>query len=171
MSGGVFSNVVIHDDYVAKNLETIYLGESNIKKGLPYFYTDVNSSVVILASTNPNGFVPLDLNPNHVTRYRIARDVPKLIHSKEEFIKKSGRINAIIESRKLNGVDYIPNYSLPNGFTIGIVGDDFYIYCDKDLNLVADNIDVDDRSYQELEEARMYLETYINTINESKISK
>ena len=158
-------NVVIHNDMVTKNERTVNLNVSNIKNGLPYFYSDVNTNAVILASTLEEGFVPLDLNFKHSTKYRVVRDIPSVILNKEEFMKRSGRINAIIETKKLGEMDYIPNYSLKNGFNIGVVGDDFYVYLDNDLNIISENINIDERSYKEMEESITYLETYKSTLN------
>ena len=160
-------NVVLHDAYVADNQTVTNLQVNNIKQGLPYFYSDVNSNAFVVASVNPNGFAPLDLNPDHVTRYRVARDVAKVIINENEFMSKAARINGIIQVEKMGSMDYIDNFVMPNGYTLGIVGDDYYIYVDKDLNIIQECIGHDDRSIQELEESKNYLETYINSLNEN----
>ena len=156
-------NVILDKSYAAENMDVVDLGVDSVINGLNT-YSDISRYAVIVASTKENGFVPLDFDKSHMPLYKVSRDIPKKIDNSDLFLKMSSRIDAIKMSIELNDYQYIPNFSLENGFIMGIIGDDFYCYIDKDYNIVEDYIGIDERGKEELENSKEELRKYIETL-------
>ncbi len=154
-------NVVVHRAYATEEMKDpmVNLGVSNIKKGLPKFYSDVGQSAIILATTAKNGiFTNLDFNKNNVPTYQPVREKAIVVKTLQE---ASGRINRVNSVKRLineESYEYIEPYQFPKGLIYAIVADDWYIYVDEQGNIIKDIIDIDPRAKEELAEALIEVE-------------
>ena len=159
-------NVVIHRAYATRNArKNVSLNVKDIKKGLPHFYSDVNSTPIVLATIAKNGlFVPVNLDNSSVPSYLPAREIPSVF---KEGSKASGMISRISSiKRMLEGENYehIPPLEFENGITYAIVSEDWYIYVDELGNIHKDIIDIDPRAKEELAESLIKLEENLDSI-------
>ena len=159
-------NVFISDGYVMENSETINIGNVNLKSGLPYFYTDINSfSIVSLAHTS-TPYTPLNFY-DIIGEYKPVRDK---VYGIEVGIDK---LKDLVNSRYaikvlLNNEDYtIISDIVEDNLLDAYVGTDFYVYIDSDYNIHYDYFDMDNYHDKEasLEEMNKYKEILMNKYN------
>lgn len=154
-------NVVVHRAYATSEMQEPLenLGISNIKEGLPKFYTDVNSSAIILATSATNGrFAPVNLDKSKVPTYQPLREKPLLAKNIQEASGKINRVNAVKRLLAGENYEYIEPYKFPNGLIYSIVANDWYIYVDENGNIIHDIIDIDPRAKEELSTALIEVE-------------
>ncbi len=160
-------NVVVHKAYATSEMKEPVenLGVPNIKEGLPKFYTDVNSSAIILATSETNGkFAPVNLDKSKVPTYQPLREKPQLAKNIPEASNKINRVNSVKRLLAGENYEYIEPYKFPNGLIYSIVANDWYIYVDENGNIIHDIIDVDPRAKEELATALVEVENNLAQI-------
>ncbi len=162
-------NVVVHRAYATINMNAKmeHLGVSNIKEGLPEFYSDVGTSAIILATSATSGkFVPLNFNKNNVPTYQPLREKPKEVKTLQEASNKINRINSVKKLLAGENYEYIEPYQFQNGLIYAIVSEDWYIYVDEIGNINHDFIAIDPRAKEELSQALAEVQKNISKIKE-----
>ncbi len=154
-------NVVIANQYAMREDQDAKIEDlnvTNIKEGLPGFYSDVGSKAIVLATTE-GPFVPLKFNKTKVPTYQPCRGKIEQLYSSSNLINKINRVKSL--KALLSGIEYedLEQFEFPNGVLYGVVSDDWYIYLDRDKTLSYDCLDVDPRAKQELD-------TYLKVIEE-----
>ncbi len=146
-------NVVINGSYAMENtsLPHLDLGVPNVKEGFPSFYSDVDSHAIVLAtSAKDKPFVPVNLDKSRVPTYQPCRAKVQALTDTSKLMTKINRVYSVkkmLEGTKLEDLDSI---RFPNGIIYGIVSDDWYIYVDRNYQVLYDVIDIDPRAKEEL---------------------
>lgn len=158
-------NVVIHRAYATSNIpdKDVVLDKTNIKEGIPHFYSDVDNNVIVLATNaKDKDFVPLNFDKSKIPSYLPARNQPLISNDIQAVTSQIIRVDTI--KRILNGenYEYISPLEFKNGLTYAIVNDDWYIYIDEEGIIHSDVIDRDPRAKEELAEYLIKLETELN---------
>lgn len=153
-------NVVIHNSYAmsSSKKESINFNISNNKVGLPYFYSDIGTSGIVLATTSTNSnLVPIDFNMKGVPNYLPARETVTNIDNMEQLKENIGRIYTM--KKMFDGIDwrYIEMLDFSTGIKYGFAGEDWYVYIDNDDVLYEEIIDIDKRALDEKELATKLL--------------
>lgn len=157
------NNVFLHNAYATKEiaLTTTTLNISNIKEGLPKFYTDIGKDVIVMAtSEKEKKYTTINLDKTYVPSYLPAREKSHIGTLTKELL---GYINRVFTIKKLlSGCDYqyIESYVPESKIIYGIVNQDWYIYIDENDNVYEDLIDIDKRAKEELEIARKLIYDY-----------
>lgn len=157
------NNVFLHNAYATKesDLTITTLNISNIKEGLPKFYTDISKDVIVMAtSEKEKKYATINLDKTYVPSYLPAREKSHIGISTKELL---GYINRVFTIKKLlSGCDYqyIESYVPEAKIIYGIANQDWYIYIDENDNVYEDLIDIDKRAKEELEMARKLIYDY-----------
>ena len=165
-------NVVASPMFALNGAHTQRLSEIEIGKGVYEGYHDVNFDAVVLATTGENGIaVPLDLDSSRHPHYKCVRVLPEEIKgeiSKENKIKlqRIVAIKTILEHESdpsiIEGID-IDITGLEENLIYVIIGQDWFVALNSDLEIKSDIIPLDDRAQKEYEEALKRIEEYKNT--------
>ena len=133
------------------SLPHLDLGVPNVKEGFPSFYSDVDSHAIVLAtSAKDKPFVPVNLDKSRVPTYQPCRAKVQALTDTSKLMTKINRVYSVkkmLEGTKLEDLDSI---RFPNGIIYGIVSDDWYIYVDRNYQVLYDVIDIDPRAKEEL---------------------
>ena len=161
-------NVVIANQYAMKlsNMEVIPFGVSNIKSGLPSFYSDIDNSGIVLATTAKDDYLtPINFDKSKVPVYEPCRGKVKMSSDSNELFAKINRVASI--KTLLSGVpfDQIDKMEFPEGLLCGVYSDDWYIYVDNNKEIHYDFIDIDKRAEKEVFE---YLELVDSLIEKTE---
>ncbi len=146
-------NVVISNQYAMGHTKNTIqnLGVNNIKEGLSGFYSDVDKNAIVLATTATDGtFVPINFDKRNVPTYQPCRPKIRSLSHSPLLINKINRVASI--KTILEGTNYedVSKISFPKGIIYGIVSDDWYIYVDRDKNIIYDYIPIDPRAKEEM---------------------
>ncbi len=126
-------NVVITSDYVMDipNMKKIDLGVSDVKKGMKSFYTDINESAILLASSSAdNGLVPLKLGNKGQQKFLVQRDKIVVKYS-ENAIQTIQHIEAMDQFLSGKSVDEI-EIQTKDDIVIVYCGEDWYVSLNKE---------------------------------------
>lgn len=149
-------NVVLHKAYASENVsdKVVNLNVNNIKEGLPPFYTDVASSVLVLATASKEKpFVSVKLGNESVQKHLTCRDKLIEIYDKEKMIEVANRVHSIKLSIENNSIENIDIIEIDDNFVYGICNNDWYIYVDKNNNIYHEIISIDKRAVEEYNRA------------------
>ncbi len=155
-------NVVASATYALERSETQSLSSSDIGRGVYIGYRDVTSNAVVLATTGKDGkAVDLDLDNTRHPHYKCVRVYPEEIVgtlSDRDKIKLQ-RITAIKQLLEheddpsyLKGID-IDTEALEEEYVYVIIGQDWFISLNTDLEIKSDIIPLDERAQLEFDEA------------------
>ncbi len=153
-------NVVVSRAYATESLLEMNLGIVSNKKGLRAFYSDIQTSGVVLSSTgDPYTKVELDLPT--VPTYSPAREKTYVGADNAKMMDMINRVHSIKQA--LSGVDYeyVEPVSFENEIIYGFVNQDWYICMDALGNIYEEIILVDKRALEELETARKLIAEYV----------
>lgn len=167
-------NVVICADMVMSKSgkPVVNLGVTNIKQGLSNstFYSDVGSAAILLASSSSDGsLVPLKLGAaNNKDRYDVLRERPRM------YLENAGvdKIQCMeVTDQYLSGVA-IEDFKVReiDDLLFSYVGEDWYIYVDKNKNIhkyIMNNSLNKVRAEEELAHVLEEINSKIELINES----
>ena len=166
-------NVVASSGYALSNQETQRLSEDDIGRGVYSGYRDVNSNAVVLATTGKDGkAVPLDLDNSRHPHYKCVRVSPKEITGEVTIEDKINlqRISAIKQillnsdnPEYINGID-IDVIALDEELVYAIIGQDWYITLNSNMEIKSDIINLDERAQLEFDEAMRKVEEYKNSM-------
>ena len=159
-------NVVIHKAYAMNsvpdkpiNLEIAY-GDN--KRGFDNdFYSDINNSGIILASTD-KPFAPIKFETEKLPEYLPARDIPYKGKGDDKLIEIINRVHSVKEV--LDGKDYrevdetIP---LDEIILYGVANNDYYVYVNANGEVHDLLIDNDKRAIAEFEQAKEEVASYM----------
>ncbi len=152
-------NVVVHQAYATQGLEEIPLGISSCKTGLPYFYSDISTTGILLASAT-GSLVPIDFNKENVPTYLPAREVPLEFSDKNQFANGVNRVHAIRYALENENAEYVEPLNIEDNIAYGILSQDWYVYMDYEGVIHEEYISIDARAKAELEEARKMVSQY-----------
>lgn len=131
------NNVVISNGYAMEGNQLQSLGVSDIKTGFDYFYSDVSSEAVLLASNNEdNSLVPILLGPEKTEKYDVLRMKINFISNPleiKENIIRIQMINQLLAGVSLDEV-IIPDYNIDFGGML-YFGEDWYVLFDNEGNI------------------------------------
>lgn len=134
------NNVVISGGFAMIGLDDENLGVSNIKEGYNHFYSDVNNSAIVLATSNSdNSLVPIKLGPKASVLYKPLRaSINKYTYSKEIIanINKIKIIDGLLKGLDIDEIDLTKDV---DNIMECYVGEDWYITVD-DLNMIEEFI-------------------------------
>lgn len=150
-------NVVVETTYAVDQgkYSKTYLGVSNIKIGLPHFYSDVSSNAHVLATSSTTApFVPLNFDKSNVPTYLPAREKARESTNLRDLIDMINRVSGIKALLAGQALENIEPVVENDSFLYGIASNDWYIYIDNDLVIHEDFITIDERVKEELEIAR-----------------
>ena len=162
-------NVVLHKAYASENVsdKVVNLNVSNIKEGLPPFYTDVSNNVLVLAtSSKEKPFELVKLGNEQVQKYLTCRDNIMEINDKENMIEVANRVHSIKLSTQNNSIENIDIIEIDDNFVYGICNHDWYIYIDKNNQMYHEIINIDFRAIEEYNNALMAIEEKFNLTKE-----
>ena len=159
-------NVVIYKAYAMNSVpdEQINLGiayEDNKKGFDKNFYSDINNSGIILASTD-KPFVPIKFETEKLPEYLPARDIPYKGKGDDKLIEIINRVHGVKEV--LDGKDYrevdeiIP---LDEIILYGVANNDYYVYVNANGEVHTLLIDNDKRAIAEFEQAKEEVASYM----------
>ena len=166
-------NVVITNQYATSESkdEIVQFNIKNNKEGLRQFYTDIDTSGIVLATTATNTpLLPINFDKTKVPNYQPVRTKPRFLDSPSELAAKINRVASIKEL--LNGISYeeLGSLSFDDGLLYGVVSDDWYIYVDYNLNIHKDYITLDPRAEEELKKYSIIIEEMLKN-NEIKVGE
>lgn len=147
-------NVVISEDEAMQdsNRKKVSLEIEDNKKGLPLFYSDIDNTGIILATTAINkSFTPIKLGVENLPIYKPYRPKPRIITNPKTRIEKINRILSlkyIIEENRYEDLNPIN----PTDIQYMCATDDWYIYIDKENKIHYAIIKIDERASLELAE-------------------
>lgn len=155
-------NVVVARAYATSELPQINLGISNNKKGLRAFYSDIQSSGIVLASTG-EPYTKIELDISTVPSYVPVREKTYVGTDSMKLMDMINRVHSV--NQALSGVEYeyVEPVSFENEVVYGFVNQDWYIYMDSAGNIFEELIPIDKRAKEELENARKLIESYVPT--------
>lgn len=158
-------NVVIHNSYAmsGSEKELTNFNIRNNKVGLPYFYSDISASGIVLATNrSDNELVPIDFTKREIPSYSPVRDAVISSDNMEQLQENIGRIYTV--KKMLDGIDwrYIEMLEFNSGIKYGFAGEDWYAYIDNSGLLYEEIIDIDKRAREELEMAKKLLKESIS---------
>lgn len=153
-------NVVIHNSYAmsSSKKESINFNISNNKVGLPYFYSDIGTSGIVLATNSAdNTLVPIDFSAKGIPSYLPVRETVINVDNMEQLKENIGRIYTM--KKMLGGIDwrYTEMLDFSTGIKCGFAGEDWYAYIDDNDVLYEEIIDIDKRAFKEKELATKLL--------------
>ena len=155
-------NVVASPYYALYDVQTQKLSQSNIGVGVYEGYKDVSSNAVVLATTGENGIaVPLKLD-TRMPLYDTVRIMPIEITKEniDDEVKISmQRISALklcLENK--DDMDYykrfdIDVYALESLYEYVIMGQDWFVALNSDMEIISDYIPFDNRYLEEFNAA------------------
>lgn len=154
-------NVVVSKDYSmsSKKLKSIPLNVSNIKEGLPNFYTDISKEGILLASSNGKDIVPITLSQD-LPKYEPLRTPVKKNLDNEKANEAVNHVK-LVESMLLG--QSLEKTELIEDATISFTGQDWYIYIDKSNQLHSKVITGISEKQRENATVEMY--RYIDTVS------
>ncbi len=123
-------NVVISQGYAMEsvNAYSTYMGVENVKKGLPTFYSDVDSTAIVLKTSNKdNKLVPVILDKN-TPDYTPQRGKIRTYHGEEaaKQVVHYKLLNHVLNGGNIDTVDSFINYDI----VTCIAGEDWYVSID-----------------------------------------
>ena len=162
-------NVVASPCYALLHHETQELSDSDIGRGVYEGYKDVTQNAVVLATTGEDGkAVELELDSSRHPHYRCVRVLPKeivgdLSDSMKINLQRITAIRQVLENEEdpeyLKGID-IDTDALDEIYVYTIIGQDWFIALDSNLNIKSDIITLDDRAQLEFDEAMQKVEAF-----------
>ena len=160
-------NVVICRAYATSTMpeKEANLQVSNIKEGLPKFYSDVSEIAIILATSNHGNLVPINFDKNTVPHYSVCRDKITFSSNREDMLTIINRVHAVKSYSQTNSLDNIEPIYLEDDFLYGCGNNDWYIYIDENMQLHSEIIDIDERAYKEYNIAMEHIKKYIDNQN------
>jgi len=154
-------NVVISKDYSmsSRASKLIPLRVSNIKEGLPYFYTDISRDGILLASSSGRSVVPIKLSQDLPKYEPLRTPVKKNLDNEKanEAVNHVKLVESMLLGQSLEKTELIENA------TISFTGQDWYIYIDKSNQLHSKVID--GISKKQIEAATVEMDRYIDTVS------
>ena len=155
-------NVFVHNSYAAENtlLPLEKFEVTNIKEGLEYFYTDIQESGLVLASTQiPH--TPINLDNSNVLYYKPAREEIIESHNINELQSIINRVHIIQSTLRGENYEYVEPIYFTEGLIYGMANQDWYIYIDENFEIHEDIIPNDTRALEELNHAREKIQSYL----------
>lgn len=174
-------NVVVSTGYAVSNHynETQQLSELDIGRGVYEGYKDVTNNAYVLATTNPNGNpVTLKLSPNQPS-YKPVR-LPIRTYKENEIDTKVKILMQRVKAIKSCLSNPDPNFyncididldQLEHEYIYAIIGEDWYVALNSNLEIEKEQIEVDERSYDEIAEAITRIEQLKQTLGGNKYGK
>ena len=164
-------NVVIANQYAmtSSGMNVVNLKIKNNKEGLPEFYSDINTTGIVLATTAKGApFVPISFNKSKVPTYQPVRSRILFLNETSQLVSRINRVASI--KALLEGINYedLDSLQFEDGLVYGIVSDDWYIYLDSNLEIHYDCITIDPRAEIELNK---HLAIIKEMIDNNKIKK
>ncbi len=153
-------NVVVARAYATDQLPEINLGISNNKKGLRAFYSDIQTSGIVLSSTG-DPYMPIDFDKSKVPSYFPAREKAYVGNDTLKLMDMINRVHSVKEALSGRNYEYVEPISFDNEIVYGVVNQDWYICIDRMGNIYEEIIPIDKRAQEELEVARKMLASYI----------
>ena len=123
----------------------------DIKKGLPYFYSDISTSGIILSTkAKGNKYVTIKTGMELPTYLPARENVIESTNIKDvmEKIVRVSTIKSIISGEQMQYIDEITI----NEIKYAVVNNDWYIYVDNEGNIHKEIIDIDPRAIEEFNE-------------------
>ena len=127
-------NVVASNSYVLEKEKTVPLNIKDPRDGLPYFYTDVRTSAVVIATANNGELLPIKQKPNNVERYKPTRMKVKKSNQEESEVDTI-HIEALDQLYSGKNIDEIEIVE-KNNISYSYVGEDWYIIVQSNGNIV-----------------------------------
>ena len=155
-------NVFVHNSYAAEYslLPLEKFEVTNIKDGFDYFYTDIQESGLVLASTqSPHSTI--DLDNSQVPFYKPARENIIESHSLNNLQSIINRVHIIDATLNGENYEYVEPIYFTDGLLYGIASQDWYIYIDENFEIHEEIIPNDERALEELNSAREKIQTYL----------
>lgn len=152
-------NVVITPFYAMENsgLKTTYMDNVNPKLGLPYFYTDVSDSVIVLKSINDdNRLANFKLGKN-TARYPVLRDRQNILYddNAKKYVEHLKALDSYLSGVPLDNINVSEN-----NIKLCIGGEDWYVSLDNDGKIdsyVMNNSNNKEMALKEMDVAIQYL--------------
>ena len=126
-------NVVITDSYAMEKAQNdlVDFNVDNIKAGLGLFYSDIDKSGIVLASSKDSKLVPIKLYLD-MPKYNVLRQKPQRYLNDTaacKAVNKALLTEAILNNIEFVDVDYVEDA------TIAITGEDWYLYIDDNQEI------------------------------------
>lgn len=160
-------NIVIHRAYATDDMsvENVLLDKQDIKEGLPPFYSDVRSNVIILSTTATSGkFVPLNFDKINVPEYLPAREKTYVSRDIQEISSKITRVYTIKRILDGENYEYITPPTFKDGLVYAVINQDWYVYVDEKGKIHNEIINIDPRAKEELARALVEVENNLAQI-------
>lgn len=152
-------NVVVTRAYATENLKEINLGISNNKKGLKAFYSDIQTSGVVLASTK-EPYTNIELAKEAPT-YFPAREKTYVGNNSSKLQEMMNRVHSVRQALTGNNYEYVEPLSFERDIVYGFANQDWYICMDEMGNIYEEIISIDKRAQEELDAARKLISEYV----------
>ena len=153
-------NVFVARAYATENLPEINLGISNNKKGLKAFYSDIQTSGVLLATTE-EPFARIELDKENVPSYATAREKIYVGNDSFKLQEMMNRVHSVHEALAGASYEYVEPLSFAEDIVYGFANQDWYICMDSNGKLYEEIIPIDKRAQEELETARKLILEYV----------
>ncbi len=153
-------NVFVARAYATENLPEINLGISNNKKGLKAFYSDIQTSGVLLATTE-EPFARIELDKGNVPSYATAREKIYVGNDSFKLQEMMNRVHSVHEALAGASYEYVEPLSFAEDIVYGFANQDWYICMDSNGKLYEEIIPIDKRAQEELETARKLILEYV----------
>ncbi len=135
-------NVVIHNSFAYDDkYNEVNINIRNIKEGLPFFYSNVDSNVSIVATSSKEKFAKVKVNIPNLPLYKVQEG--KLIEYTDEFVEAKERIRRIdaikqlIKGIQVENID-VKQFDYPLKYAL--VSDNYYIVIDEKNNIISDYV-------------------------------
>lgn len=153
-------NVVVARAYATGNLSEINLGISNNKKGLKAFYSDIQTSGVLLATTG-EPFARIELDKGNVPSYSPAREKIYVGNDSFKLQEMMNRVHSVHEALAGASYEYVEPLSFADDIVYGFANQDWYVCMDSSGKLYEEIIPIDKRAQEELDSARKLISEYV----------
>lgn len=145
-------NVFVHNSYaMCESPKKIAKWNTDIKKGLPYFYSDIDIEGIIMATkAKGNSYVPINLNGELPTYLPARETIIETDKAKEiqNMVIRIKSIKALLNGEQLEYLDE----EIIDEIKYGVANQDWYIYVDNNNVIHKEIISIDKRAEIEFEE-------------------
>ena len=161
-------NVIISKTGLLRNYpKSVDLNIGENGETINRIYNNINpSNCIVLATSSPNEFAPLNFNNEGLPSYLPARRIPKQVTEKEKLMSYVNRIESVKDL--LNGVDYrlLKGKVIKQDLYYALVNDEWYIYIDTEGNIFSNCIEADERAVKEYREELQKVEEKVEEMKE-----
>ena len=154
-------NVVISPDYAMREsgLLPVKLGIDNHRKGFKYFYTDVGTTSILLATSSADGkVVPPKLGVKSVPRYPVVRDKKRVLYNgnASEFYAHLQVLDLVLGGTEIDSIDVEVNEEI----AVCLAGEDWCVTIDREGKInkfIMTHSNNKEVAIDEMQEALVYL--------------